>query len=50
MQLYTRGGLDWTDRFGKAVPQHSILPADQAILDGDIVESGCIGFSTREPI
>ncbi len=51
-KLYTRGGLDWTDRFGKAVPAAlESLPADQAILDGELVvesSGGASDFSTLQ--
>lgn len=46
VRLLTRSGLDWTDRFGKAVPQALAgLPASQAILDGELVVEGSGGAS-----
>ena len=41
-RLLTRSGLDWTDRFGPDIPDAlRALPADQAIIDGElVVESG----------
>lgn len=42
VRLLTRSGLDWTDRFGPDIPAAlRALPADQAIIDGElVVESG----------
>src|SRR5690606_790315 len=38
VRLLTRSGLDWTDRFGTAVPAAiANLPAGRAILDGEMV-------------
>ncbi len=34
--LYTRKGLDWTDRFSRLVPALQRLPCDSALLDGEI--------------
>ena len=46
VRLLTRSGLDWTDRFGPAVPQALAgLPARQAILDGEVVVEGAAGAS-----
>ncbi|MGB3831069.1 MAG: DNA ligase D [Mesorhizobium sp.] len=45
-RLLTRGGLDWTARFGKAIPAAlAALPARQAILDGELVVEGSAGAS-----
>jgi bifunctional non-homologous end joining protein LigD len=45
-RLLTRGGLDWTDRFGAAVPEAlASLPAQQAIIDGELVVEGSGGTS-----
>ena len=47
--LWTRGGLDWTKKFGKAVPEAlQRLPARTALVDGEMVvenESGVAQFS-----
>lgn len=44
--LLTRSGLDWTDRFGKAVTDALVaLPASQAIIDGELVVEGAGGAS-----
>ena len=44
--LLTRGGLDWTDRFGKAVPKAlAALPASQALIDGELVVEASGGAS-----
>ena len=49
VKLYTRTGLDWTHRFGSAIPAAiAEMPAEQVILDGEIVvlaESGVSVFS-----
>lgn len=41
-KLLTRSGLDWTDKFGKAIPDAlRSLPVKEAILDGElVVEAG----------
>jgi bifunctional non-homologous end joining protein LigD len=45
-KLLTRGGLDWTERFGEAVPKAlSALPTQQAILDGELVVEASGGAS-----
>jgi bifunctional non-homologous end joining protein LigD len=47
--LWTRGGLDWTDKFGDAVPTAlRNLPVRTALIDGEMVvenESGVAQFS-----
>jgi bifunctional non-homologous end joining protein LigD len=47
--LWTRGGLDWTHKFGEAVPEAlRNLPARTALIDGELVvenESGVAQFS-----
>lgn len=41
VKLFTRSGLDWTARFGKAVSSAlSALPVTQAIIDGELVVEG----------
>ncbi|MGP2492994.1 DNA ligase D [Mesorhizobium sp. PUT5] len=45
-RLLTRGGLDWTAKFGKTIPTAlAALPASQAILDGELVVEGATGAS-----
>jgi len=36
VRIYTRTGLDWTDRFRPLVPELSRLPVESALLDGEI--------------
>ena len=47
--LWTRGGLDWTHKFGEAVPTAlRNLPVRTALIDGEMVvenESGVAEFS-----
>ena len=47
--LWTRGGLDWTHKFGEAVPEAlRNLPVRTALIDGEMVvenESGVAEFS-----
>jgi bifunctional non-homologous end joining protein LigD len=33
--LYTRNGLDWTHRFGKALSSGAGCPMGKAVLDGE---------------
>jgi len=38
VKLYTRSGLDWTERFGKDLANAlKKLPVDEAILDGEVI-------------
>ena len=38
VKLLTRSGLDWTTRFGKAVPREFLaLNCEQAVIDGELV-------------
>ena len=38
VKLLTRSGLDWTTRFGPAIPQELVsLDCEQAIIDGELV-------------
>ena len=38
VRLFTRSGRDWTDRFGDSLAKAlAALPAEQAILDGEVV-------------
>jgi bifunctional non-homologous end joining protein LigD len=44
--LFTRSGLDWTERFGDAIPEAlRHLDAPDIILDGEIVAEGAGGAS-----
>src|SRR5690606_34299275 len=43
-RLYTRTGLDWTDRFDDLLPSLEALPCRSALLDGEVV-SGSGGTS-----
>lgn len=46
VKLLTRGGLDWTRRFGPAIREALLgLPAESAILDGEVVVEGTGGAS-----
>jgi bifunctional non-homologous end joining protein LigD len=50
--LYTRSGLDWTGKFGEAVPRSlAALDCDDAIIDGEIVvlsDKGVASFSALQ--
>jgi bifunctional non-homologous end joining protein LigD len=52
VRLLTRSGLDWTDRFGKAVPAAlRALPLGTALIDGELVVetgSGASDFSALQ--
>ncbi|WP_191217876.1 DNA ligase D [Agrobacterium salinitolerans] len=46
LQLLTRSGLDWTEKFGDAVASAlTALPAETALIDGEIVVEGDNGAS-----
>ena len=46
VKLYTRTGLDWTAKFGKAIAEtFAGLDLDQAIIDGEMVVLGDNGVS-----
>jgi bifunctional non-homologous end joining protein LigD len=46
VRLFTRSGLDWTDKFGKRVlAALSDLPVRQALVDGELVVEGEAGAS-----
>lgn len=46
VKLLTRGGLEWTTRFGKAIPAAlAALPVSRAILDGELVVESASGAS-----
>ncbi|MEQ1953753.1 DNA ligase D [Mesorhizobium sp. CN2-181] len=51
-RLLTRKGLDWTDKFGKAIDEAlSGLDCDNAVIDGEIVvlsENGVASFSALQ--
>jgi bifunctional non-homologous end joining protein LigD len=43
--LYTRRGLDWTYRFGKALPAALLrLPVTTPIIDGEVIVEGADGL------
>jgi bifunctional non-homologous end joining protein LigD len=46
LTLKTRSGLDWTQRFGRAIPDaFRALPAKTALIDGEVVVEGNAGAS-----
>ncbi|TWB20312.1 ATP-dependent DNA ligase LigD phosphoesterase module /ATP-dependent DNA ligase LigD polymerase module [Nitrospirillum amazonense] len=46
VKLLTRGGLDWTKKFGKAVPEALVaLPVGKALIDGELVVENAAGAS-----
>ncbi|HKY85605.1 MAG TPA: DNA ligase D [Pseudorhodoplanes sp.] len=44
-KLYTRNGLDWTERFAPLVKPFSQLPCDAALLDGEIAVADTQGHT-----
>src|SRR3546814_3497337 len=52
VKLITRGGLDWTGRFGKAIAQAlAALPVKEAVIDGELVvenDAGASDFSALQ--
>ncbi|MFC5759745.1 DNA ligase D [Rhizobium sp. GCM10022189] len=50
--LLTRGGLDWTERFGKEIVEaFASLPLETAVIDGELVverDSGASDFSALQ--
>jgi len=52
VRLFTRTGLDWTDRFGAALARaFAALPATAAMIDGELVvetEGGATSFSALQ--
>lgn len=47
VRLLTRSGLDWTDRFGSALPETLAgLPCETALIDGEVVALGESGVSS----
>lgn len=45
-KLFTRGGLDWSDKFGKGVRAALVgLPVKEAIIDGEMIVEGPAGAS-----
>jgi bifunctional non-homologous end joining protein LigD len=52
VKLLTRSGLDWTNKFGKAVVEALRgLPADTALIDGEVVvetDAGASNFSALQ--
>lgn len=48
-RIYTRSGLDWTDRFQDLLPAFDDLTCASALLDGEIVAgAGLQGFGTLQ--
>ena len=45
VRLLTRKGLDWAERFANVAQALSALPADTALVDGEIVVEGAGGVS-----
>ncbi|WP_044561148.1 DNA ligase D [Azospirillum sp. B4] len=46
VKLLTRSGLDWTKKFGKAVPEAlAALPVGRALIDGELVVESAAGAS-----
>ncbi len=43
VRIFTRNGLDWTDRFAGLVPAIADLPAKSALLDGEVAVPGADG-------
>jgi bifunctional non-homologous end joining protein LigD len=37
VRLYTRGGHDWTAKFGRLAEAAAVLPANSALIDGEVV-------------
>ncbi|MBS7700797.1 MULTISPECIES: DNA ligase D [unclassified Chelatococcus] len=52
VKLLTRSGLDWTEKFGEAIPTSlRTLPVDNAIIDGELVvetDAGASDFSALQ--
>jgi bifunctional non-homologous end joining protein LigD len=51
VQLMTRGGKDWTERFGNVAAQIGRLPLDTAVIDGEMValdEEGLSDFQALQ--
>lgn len=45
-RLLSRNGKDWTDRFAKLAPVLARLPADSALVDGEVVAFSADGSSS----
>lgn len=43
--IYTRNGLDWSDRFARIVPALQDLPCETALLDGEIAVADAKGHT-----
>jgi len=51
IELLTRTGLDWTHRMKALAPLFAALPANTAILDGEVVvlsDNGCTSFANLQ--
>lgn len=40
VRLYTRSGLDWTDRYAGLPEAFSVLPCRNALIDGEVIAAG----------
>lgn len=46
VRLLTRSGLDWTERFGRALPEALVaLPLENGLLDGEVIVDNGAGAS-----
>ncbi|MBZ0149548.1 MAG: non-homologous end-joining DNA ligase, partial [Pseudorhodoplanes sp.] len=45
VKMYTRNGLDWTQRFAPLIKPFSELPCDSALLDGEIAVADAQGHT-----
>jgi bifunctional non-homologous end joining protein LigD len=44
VKMLTRSGLDWTAKFGEAVPMAlADLPVTEAIIDGEVIAENAAG-------
>jgi bifunctional non-homologous end joining protein LigD len=51
VRCFTRGGLDWTDRFSSLVPAALALPVERALIDGEVVvldDDGHVSFAALQ--
>ncbi|QUS35487.1 DNA ligase D [Falsirhodobacter algicola] len=49
VRIFTRSGLDWSDRFAELLPPLADLPCDAALIDAEIVAgAGLQGFSALQ--
>lgn len=50
VKIFTRNGLDWTERFAALVPELARLPVASAILDGEAVATNASGRTSLEAL